>query len=137
MPTYLNEQPNPVVWGGVVWGPGESRALSYFVPDEMLGLTVASQDPTPSPLVLFSDEIALGASEEETIEVPYSHSQRFELTVFAISGAASLSLDDGGQSLTIDAKAFYRGRLEWRSCRRIVLSSAEGAVIRVSIEAVS
>ena len=132
MPTYTNGTTDRIVWKGISWEPGASRALAFFVPDVSLGLTVSSAEPYVAGPVLCAGDTVLTASDTEDVDIPYC--ERYRLSAIAVSGTATLMIGDGDESITLDADTEYEGWIEWDKAAAIHLASAAGATVRVVAE---
>jgi len=132
MPTYSNGTANRIVWKGISWESGASRALDFFVPHVALGLTVSSAEPYVAGPVLYAGDTVLTASDTEDIDIPYC--ERYRLSAIAVSGTATLTIGDGDDAITLDADTEYEGWIEWDKAATIHLASVAGATVRVVAE---
>lgn len=132
MPTYTNGTNDRIVWKGISWESGASRALDFFVPDVSLGLTVSSAEPYVSSPVLYSGDMVLASAGSEDIDIPLC--EHYRLSAIAVSGTATLTIGDGDDAITLDADTEYEGCIQWDKAAAIHLSSAAGATVRVVAE---
>lgn len=133
MPTYKNATSNQVYWKSVLWQPGESRALTFFVPHSDLGLTETASTPVVAPPVLVSEDITLLAGVAQTKAIPYS--ARVQISAMATTGSATLSI--GAKEITLDSSADYVSTvLPWDKVESVGLVSAAGATVRLLVEEV-
>ena len=133
MPTYKNNGTTQIYWRNVLWEPGQTRALTYFVPYGDLGLTVTDPLPDVESPVLLSEDVVLSAGVVQEKDVPYA--ARVLISAAAISGTAILGI--GGKEITIDDKTRYESTpLAWSKVESISLISAAGATVRLLVEEV-
>lgn len=133
MPTYRNNGTTQIYWRNVLWEPGQSRALTYFVPYGDLGLTVTDALPDVESPVLLSEEVVLSAGEGYLAAIPYA--ARILISADAITGTATLGV--GGKEITLDDKTKYESTpLAWSKVESISLISAAGATVRILVEEV-
>ena len=133
MPTYKNNGTTQIYWRNVLWEPGQTRALTYFVPYGDLGLTVTDALPAVDSPVLLSEDVVLSAGVVQDKDVPYA--ARILISADAISGTATLGV--GGKEITLDDKTKYESTpLAWSKVESISLISAAGATVRLLVEEV-
>jgi len=133
MPTYRNNGTTQIYWRNVLWEPGQTRALTYFVPHGDLGLTVTDALPDVESPVLLSEDVVLSAGVAQEKAIPYA--ARILISAAAISGTATLGI--GGKKITIDDKTRYESTpLAWSKVESISLISAAGATVRILVEEV-
>ena len=133
MPTYKNATDSQIYWRNVLWEPGQTRALTYFVPYGDLGLTVTDALPDVESPVLLSEDVVLSAGEGYLAVIPYA--ARILISADAISGTATLGV--GGKEITLDDKTKYESTpLAWSKVESISLISAAGATVRLLVEGV-
>ena len=133
MPTYKNATDSQIYWRNVLWEPGQTRALTYFVPYGDLGLTVTDVLPDVESPVLLSEDVVLSAGVVQEKDVPYA--ARIIVSADAITGTATLGI--GGKEITIDDKTKYESTpLAWSKVGSISLISAAGATVRLLVEEV-
>jgi len=133
MPTYRNNGTTQIYWRNVLWEPGQTRALTYFVPYGDLGLTVTDALPDVESPVLLSEDVVLSAGEGYLAVIPYA--ARILISADAITGTATLGV--GGKEITIDDKTKYESTpLAWSKVESISLISAAGATVRLLVEEV-
>lgn len=134
MPTYKNATSNQVYWKSVLWQPGETKELLFFVPHSALGLTRLSDTPAVAPQVLLSDEVELSGSDSEVVAVPYA--PKVKISAIATEGAAVLSF---GEDLDVPLNgviSYDSPPLAWDRLESFTLSSDDGAKVQVLIEEV-
>lgn len=132
MPTYRNNTSAEIYWKGISWASGESRALDVFVPYVDLGLTITSNIPSvPSPIHL-SRDIAISAGGTQAVQIP--HAGRFILSAVAVSGAAKMRVGAGTEDIVLDATTDYEGVLSWDRAAMVLISSVDGATVRIVAE---
>jgi len=133
MPTYKNATDSQIYWRNVLWEPGQTRALTYFVPYGDLGLTVTDALPDVESPVLLSEDVVLSAGEGYLAVIPYA--ARILISADAITGTATLGV--GGKEITLDDKTKYESTpLAWSKVESISLISAAGATVRLLVEEV-
>lgn len=133
MPTYRNNGTTQIYWRNVLWEPGQTRALTHFVPHGDLGLTVTDALPAVDSPVLLSEDVVLSAGEGYLAVIPYA--ARILISADAITGTATLGV--GGKEITIDDKTKYESTpLAWSKVESISLISAAGATVRLLVEEV-
>lgn len=133
MPTYKNNGTTQIYWRNVLWEPGESRALTYFVPYGDLGLTVTDALPAVDSPVLLSEDVVLSAGVGQEKDVPYA--ARIIVSAAAVNGTATLTVGD--KEIILDANADYVSTpLAWSKVGSISLISAAGATVRILVEEV-
>jgi len=133
MPTYKNNGTTQIYWRNVLWEPGQTRALTYFVPYGDLGLTVTDALPDVESPVLLSEDVVLSAGEGYLAVIPYA--ARILISADAITGTATLGV--GGKEITLDDKTKYESTpLAWSKVESISLISAAGATVRLLVEEV-
>jgi len=133
MPTYRNNRTTQIYWRNVLWEPGQTRALTYFVPYGDLGLTVTDALPDVESPVLLSEDVVLSAGEGYLAVIPYA--ARILISADAITGTATLGV--GGKEITLDDKTKYESTpLAWSKVESISLISAAGATVRLLVEEV-
>jgi len=133
MPTYRNNRTTQIYWRNVLWKPGQTRALTYFVPYGDLGLTVTDALPDVESPVLLSEDVVLSAGEGYLAVIPYA--ARILISADAITGTATLGV--GGKEITLDDKTKYESTpLAWSKVESISLISAAGATVRLLVEEV-
>jgi len=133
MPTYRNNGTTQIYWRNVLWEPGQTRALTYFVPYGDLGLTVTDALPDVESPVLLSEDVVLSAGEGYLAVIPYA--ARILISADAITGTATLGV--GGKEITLDDKTKYESTpLAWSKVESISLISAAGATVRLLVEEV-
>lgn len=133
MPTYKNNTASQVYWRNILWEPGESRALDFYVPATDLGLTETAATPVVASPVLVSEDVALVAGVAQTKAIPYS--ARVQISAMATSGSAVLSI--GAKEIPLDSSADYVSTvLPWGKVGTISLVSAAGATVRLLVEGV-
>jgi len=133
MPTYRNNGTTQIYWRNVLWEPGQTRALTYFVPYGDLGLTVTDALPDVESPVLLSEDVVLSAGEGYLAVIPYA--ARILISADAITGTATLGV--GGKEITLDDKTKYESTpLAWSKVESLSLSSSAGATVRLLVEEV-
>jgi len=133
MPTYKNNGTTQIYWRNILWEPGESRALTFFVPHSDLGLTETASTPAVIPPVLISEDVVLSAGAAQTKTIPYS--ARVQISAMATSGTATLSM--GTKEVPLDSSADYVSTvLPWDKVASIGLVSTAGATVRLLVEGV-
>jgi len=133
MPTYKNNGTTQIYWRNVLWEPGQTRALTYFVPYGDLGLTVTDALPDVESPVLLSEDVVLSAGEGYLAVIPYA--ARILISADAITGTATLGV--GGKEITLDDKTKYESTpLAWSKVESLSLSSSAGATVRLLVEEV-
>lgn len=133
MPTYKNNTASQVYWRNILWEPGESRALDFYVPATDLGLTETAATPAVASPVLVSEDVALLAGVAQTKAIPYS--ARVQISAMATSGTAKLTM--GTKEVPLDASADYVSTvLPWDKVASVGLVSTAGATVRLLVEGV-
>jgi len=133
MPTYKNNGTTQVYWRNILWEPGESRALTFYVPATDLGLTETAATPAVASPVLVSEDVALVAGVAQTKAIPYS--ARVQISAMATSGTAVLTI--GVKEIPLDSSADYVSTvLPWDKVASIGLISTAGATVRLLVEGV-
>ena len=133
MPTYKNNTASQIYWRNILWEPGESRDLTYFVPYGDLGLTVTDALPAVDSPVLLSEDVVLSAGVVQEKDVPYD--ARIQVSAAAISGTATLTVGD--KEIILDANTDYASTpLAWSRVASVSLISAAGATVRLLVEEV-
>ena len=133
MPTYKNNGTTQIYWRNILWGPGEIRALTFYVPHADLGLTETASTPAVASPVLVSEDITLVAGVAQTKAIPYS--ARVQISAMATTGSAVLSV--GAKEIPLDSSADYVSTaLPWDKVASIGLVSTAGATVRLLVEGV-
>ena len=133
MPTYKNNTASQIYWRNILWEPGESRALTFYVPATDLGLTETAATPAVASPVLVSEDVALVAGVAQTKAIPYS--ARVQISAMATTGTATLTM--GTKEVPLDASADYVSTvLPWDKVASIGLVSTAGATVRLLVEGV-
>lgn len=115
MPTYTNETPNRITFPDkayLFWEPGEAKRLPYFVPWQMLSLTLTS----PEPHVNRQDggywEYRLKPGERQVIDLlPYLHT--FQLSVFVPKGFLKMWVGDDPTPIIVDPQNNHLSKRAW------------------------
>lgn len=133
MPTYKNNTASQIYWRNILWEPGESRALTIYVPATDLGLTETAATPAVASPVLLSEDVTLVAGVVQEKDVPYA--ARIQVSAAAISGTATLTVGD--KEIILDANTDYASTpLAWSRVASVSLISAAGATVRLLVEEV-
>ena len=133
MPTYKNNGTTQIYWRNILWEPGESRALTFYVPATDLGLTETAATPAVASPVLVSEDVTLLAGVAQTKAIPYS--ARVQISAMATSGTAVLTI--GVKEIPLDSSADYVSTvLPWDKVASIGLISTAGATVRLLVEGV-
>ena len=133
MPTYKNNGTTQIYWRNVLWEPGQTRALGYFVPYTDLGLTLTSDLPSVDSPVLVSEDVTLEAGVAQEKAIPYA--ARIIVSAAAVTGTATLTVGD--KEITIDDTTDYVSTpLAWSKVESLSLSSSAGATVRLLVEEV-
>ena len=133
MPTYKNNGTTQIYWRNILWEPGESRALTLFVPATDLGLTETASTPAVTPPLQLSEDVVLLAGVAQTKIIPYS--ARIQISAVSLTGEAVLSM--GAKQIKLDANADYVSAvLPWDKVGSVGLVSAAGAMVRLLVEGV-
>ena len=133
MPTYRNNGTTQIYWRNVLWEPGQTRAITYFVPYDDLGLTLTDALPAVDSPVLLSEDVTLVAGVAQTKTIPYA--ARIIVSAAAVSGTATLTVGD--KNITVDEITDYVSTpLAWSKVGSISLISAAGATVRLLVEEV-
>lgn len=116
MPTYKNETNGRITWSQknyIYWMPGEERALPYWVPHEMLGLTLISDLPkaTPEISALGYWEVSLTSGEEFKLDLPYY--EEFELSISMRKGSCEFTIGDGEAIVVVDMDNNHLSKYAW------------------------
>ena len=116
MPTYKNETKRRITWSQknyIHWDPGAERELPYWVPHELLGLTLVSELPraTPEISVLGHWEVSLTNGEEFRLELPYY--EEFELSISMRKGSCEFTIGDGEAIVVVDMENNHLSRYAW------------------------
>ena len=117
MPTYRNDTERRITWWKkhyISWQPGEAKALPFFVPHEMLGLTLAA----PEPYVLRGSAREFGYTEfvvrpgvPETYPLPYS--ETVEISIFVPKGLVRMFVGDCPVPIAVDPQNNHVSRYPW------------------------
>lgn len=134
MPTYKNATSNQVYGENILWQPGETKELLYFVPHAALGLTRLSDTPAVAPQVLLSEEVELPAGSSEVVAVPCA--PKVKISAIATEGKAVLSFGEGLDVPLNDVISYESTPLAWDRLESFTLSSDDGAKVQVLIEEV-
>lgn len=133
MPTYKNATDSQIYWRNVLWEPGQTRALTYFVPYGDLGLMVTDALPAVDSPVLLSEDVVLSAGVAQEKAIPYA--ARIIVSAAAVTGTATLTVGD--KEITIDDTTDYVSTpLAWSKVESLSLSSSAGATVRLLVEEV-
>ena len=133
MPTYKNATDSQIYWRNVLWEPGQTRALTYFVPYTDLGLTLTDALPAVDSPVLLSEDVTLVAGVSQKKSIPYA--ARIIVSAAAVTGTATLTVGD--KEITIDDTTDYVSTpLAWSKVESLSLSSSAGATVRLLVEEV-
>ena len=133
MPTYKNNTASQIYWRNILWEPGESRALTIYVPATDLGLTETATTPAVASPVLLSEDVTLVAGVAQTKAIPYS--ARIQISAVATTGTATLTIN--GEDIVIDSNAGYTSTpLQWAKVESVALGSTAGATVRLLVEEV-
>jgi len=134
VPTYKNATSNQVYRENILWQPGETKGLLYFVPHSALGLTKLSDTPAVAPQVLLSEEREILAGGSEVIAVPYA--PKVKISAIATEGEAVLSFGEELEVPLNDVIYYDSPPLAWDRLESFTLSSDDGAKVQVLIEEV-
>ena len=69
MPIYRNNTSKSITSNGATWKPGETKPVSFFVPDEQ-GLALLSEEPRVTNQALASGTLTLGSGETFRLYIP-------------------------------------------------------------------
>jgi len=149
MPTYKNNTKRRITHndkGILEWFPGQERKLRYFVPHDLLGLTMIS----PEPYVLRENK-ELGYNEmyiqpgtpveDRTYQVPYWES--VEVSVFALrtDGGCVTNKDllrmyvgDSAVPIVVDMNNHHFFRYAWDMCAYLIFESDISSVVTIKVE---
>jgi len=138
MPTYKNNTDKRITFSdkaNLEWFPGQERALPYFVPYDVLGLTRTSEEPyvlKGKPWRGFGyTELAI--SERTVYEIPYNES--YELSIYCDSGYCKMYMADCDEPIMIDEKNNHFGRYAWDMASYLVFEPIDvTAVVYVKAE---
>lgn len=138
MPTYRNDSGGRVTFPDkhyLSWDLGESKALPFFVPHKMLGLSMVSE----KPYVLRGqargygyDEIEVTPGQPMVMDLPYS--ETVEISVYLFSGWVRMSVGDCPVPITVDSHNNHVSRLPWDMSAYLTFESDETVNIFVKVE---
>ena len=138
MPTYKNETERRVTWGDkhyIHWQPGEAKALPFFVPHEMLGLSLTS----PEPYVLRDEtrgygytEFAVSPGGQTVYKLPYS--ETVELSVFVRRGSVRMFVGDCVVPIVVDLRNNHVSRYPWDMSAYLTFEADEATEVYVKAE---
>ena len=138
MPTYRNDTDHRIThcdMGYMTWLPGEETRLSFFVPHEKLGLTLASPDPPVNRETSVMSDCTVDLdpeSEPLTLDLPYF--EAFELSVHSLGGTAYMTVGDGETEVTVSEEESHFSSYSYARCPSLTFSCDAPATVRVKQE---
>jgi hypothetical protein len=138
LPTYRNDTATRITFTDKAymhWEPGEERALAFFVPHKMLGLTKIS----PEPYVLRENERGFGYARlcvlnGESVVYEFPYSETIEFTVIAEAGDCRMFVGDSETPITLKAGDTHISRLPWDMSAYLTFESSKNSTVRIKCE---
>lgn len=138
MPTYRNDTETRITFCDkhyISWQPGEAKALPFFVPHELLKLTLMSQEP----FVLRDPTRGLGYGEfivkpgsPVTYNIPYA--ETVELSILVPKGLARLYIGDCEVPIAVDPLNNHVSRYPWDMSAYLRLEADEETTVFIKSE---
>jgi hypothetical protein len=137
LPTYRNDTDRRIThcdMGYMEWRPGEEKRLSFFVPHEKLGLTVASPDPPVNRETSVAADwtVSLDPGDPARLDLPYF--EAFELSVFSLGGTAYMTVGDGEVEVTVSEDESHFSSYSYARCPYLTFGCDAAATVRVKQE---
>ena len=138
MPTYRNDTDRRITFPDkhyMSWQPGESKALSFFVPHGDLGLTVTDPEPyvlKAKPWGVGYNEIPVAAGSPVVFDLPYA--ETVELSIYVLTGSVRLKIGDSDIPILVDSNNNHVSRYPWDMSAYLTFESDEDATVYVKCE---
>ena len=134
MPTYKNNTDKRIThhdMNYIEWQPGESKELSFFVPHELLGLSLVSHLPDVKKSV-HDWSINLMSNIPESLELPYH--EAFELSLYCNSGNVNIFIGDNTTPIIIKTGESHFSNYTFARCPKLRFFAAQNAILHVKVE---
>ena len=143
MPTYQNQTKKRITWdhkGYLEFEPDQIRALEYFIPMEVTGLTMIDEQPyvlRGKRDVGYAEMIINPGAhvDTRTYKIPYFES--FDLTVFVIgteSAAVRMFIGDSEIPIAVDMKNYHWNRYAWDMSSYIIFESSIPSLVTIRVD---
>lgn len=117
MPTYKNNTNNRITFqdkNRLHWQPGQIRRLHFFVPHQLLGLTLIDDEP----YVLRNNSRGFGYTEflvppNEKIIFHIPYSETIELSILSPKGLVKVFPGDCLEPFVVDERGLHVSRYPW------------------------
>jgi hypothetical protein len=122
------------------WEPGEEKSLAFFVPHELLGLTMADEEPYVlrgqlKGLDYTEMIVEPGAPvEERTIKLPYSETVLISVEVRDEGTWAKMYVGDSDVPIIVDRDNNHVSSYPWNMSAYLVFEAEEPAAVCVKCE---
>ena len=117
MHTYRNDKNRRITFqdkNGLYWYPGDEKKLEYFIPHELLGLTMIDEKPyvlrDPTRGYGYT-EFLVKPGEKSRYDIPYSES--IELSIHSPMGIVKMYIGDCLVPIVIDELHTHVSRYPW------------------------
>ncbi len=130
MPTYRNDTNRRITFqdkAALEWAPGEVKKLEYFVPHEMLGLTMTDEEPyvlRGKTRGFGYTEFMVKPGEKFVWWLPYN--MTVELSVYSTRGQVNMTVGDSEIPIAIDPKHTHVSRYPWDMSAYLTFELPEG-----------
>ena len=138
MPTYRNDTETRITFPDkhyISWQPGEQKALPFFVPHEMLGLTLVSPEPhvLRDPARGFGyTEFIVKAGAPTVYKLPYA--ETIELSVMAPKGLVRMYVGDRAEPIAVDPQNNHASRYPWDMSAYLTFETDKDTEVYVKVE---
>ena len=136
MLTYRNDTDRRIThfdMGYMTWQPGEEKRLSFFVPHEKLGLTLAGDDGKPEDLSVAQDWI-IELTPGEPVTLALHYWEAFELSIHSLSGTAYMRIGNGEAEIAVSEEESHFSSYSYARCPWLTFGCEEAAKVRVKQE---
>ena len=140
MPTYRNDTDAKITHQAkncMEWMPGEQKSLAFFVPHELLGLTLADPEPyvRKRSSVYDYNEFEVQPGQKLVYQIPYH--ETFELSLAMIKGEVQMLIGDSDVPTVIDDQHDHVSTYAWDQTAYLTFIGAGTATaqIKVKVEA--
>lgn len=140
MPTYRNDTNAKITHPDKLymhWMPGEEKKLEFFVPHELLGLTLADEEPyvRRTSSVYDYNEFEVQPGQKLVYQIPYR--ETFEISLAMISGTVHMLIGDSLVETVIDEMHDHVSTYAWDKTAYLTFIGQGTTVskIKVKIEA--
>lgn len=141
MPTYQNQTDRRITWGHkhyIEFDPGETKALRYFIPEDITGLTMIDVEP----YVLRNRNIMLDYTEimiepsmtlaERTVKIPWV--ETVLISVEVRSGEVKMYVGDSEIPIIVDRDNNHVSIYPWDISSYLVFEVEEATAVYMKFE---